>query len=161
MTPQPDDGPVRLALYQPDIAQNAGTIMRLAACLGLAVDMIEPAGFPVSHSAFRRAGLDYLEHVMICRHNDFAAFNDWRQLHTRRLVLLTTKAAEPYAGFAFQRGDILMVGRETSGVPQDVHEAVDARLLIPMRPAMRSINVAVSLAMVAGEALRQLDAFPG
>ncbi len=151
---------IRLALYQPDIAQNTGTILRLAACLGLAVDIVEPAGFPVSDKSFRRSGMDYLDHVAWTRHDDFAAFQRWRTTESRRLVLMTTRAALPYADFAFLPGDVVMAGRESAGVPDDVHEAADARILIPMQPAMRSLNVAVSVAMVAGEALRQLGSFP-
>jgi tRNA (cytidine/uridine-2'-O-)-methyltransferase len=151
---------IRLALYQPDIAQNTGTILRLAACLGLAVDIVEPAGFPVSEKSFRRSGMDYLDHVAWTRHDDFAAFQRWRTTENRRLVLMTTRATLPYADFAFHPGDVVMAGRESAGVPDDVHEAADARILIPMQPAMRSLNVAVSVAMVAGEALRQFGSFP-
>ena len=152
---------IRLALYQPDIPQNAGTMMRLCACLGIACDLIEPAGFPVSDRHFRRAGMDYLDVLSIERHVSFAAFAAWRaqQVSTgvaARLVLLTTRAAVPYTDFAFATGDILMVGRESAGVPEAVHEAADARLTIPMRPDMRSLNVAVAAAMVVGEALRQI-----
>jgi len=151
---------IRIALYQPDIAQNTGTILRLAACLGIAVDIIEPAGFPVSDKAFRRSGMDYLDHVTWKRHDDFSAFETWRAAEGRRLVLMTTRAALPYAAFAFQPGDVLMAGRESAGVPEAVHTAADAGILIPMRPGLRSLNVAVSVSMVAGEALRQLAAFP-
>lgn len=150
---------IRLALFQPDIAQNAGTVLRLAACLGLEADIIEPAGFPVSGPAFRRAGMDYLDHVAWTRHDDLAAFEAWRRAGGRRLVLMTTRAALPYTAFAFRPGDIVMAGRESAGVPDAVHAAADARIVIPMRPGLRSLNVAVSVAMVAGEALRQLDGF--
>lgn len=150
----------RIALFQPDIAQNTGTILRLAACLGIAVDIIEPAGFPVSDKAFRRSGMDYLDHVTWNRHDDFAAFETWRAAEGRRLVLMTTRAALPYAAFAFRPGDVLMAGRESAGVPEAVHTAADAGIRIPMRPGLRSLNVAVSVSMVAGEALRQLAAFP-
>lgn len=151
---------IRLALYQPDIAQNAGTILRLCACLGLSADIIEPAGFPVSGPAFRRAGMDYLDQVDWVRHDDFAAFDRWRRQDGRRLVLMTTRAALPYPAFAFRPGDVVLAGRESSGVPDSVHLAADARIVIPMRAGLRSLNVAVATAMVAGEALRQLDAFP-
>lgn len=151
---------IRLALYQPDIAQNTGTILRLAACLGLAVDIIEPAGFPVSDKSFRRSGMDYLDHVAWTRHDDFHAFERWRAAESRRLVLMTTQAALPYCDFAFRPDDIVMAGRESAGVPDAVHAAADARILVPMRPGMRSLNVAVSVAMVAGEALRQTGGFP-
>lgn len=147
---------LRIALYQPDIAGNTGTILRFAACLDLGVDIIEPAGFPLSDRALKRAGMDYLEMAALSRHADWHAFEQWRKAHARRLVLLTTKAATAYTGFAFAAGDILLFGRESAGVPDEVHQAAEARLTIPMRPGARSINVALSVAMVAGEALRQL-----
>ncbi|RUW25164.1 tRNA (cytidine(34)-2'-O)-methyltransferase [Mesorhizobium sp. M4B.F.Ca.ET.215.01.1.1] len=147
---------LRIALYQPDIAGNTGTILRFAACLGLGVDIIEPAGFPLSDRALKRAGMDYLEMADLTRHVDWNAFAQWRAGDARRLVLLTTKAAAAYTDFAFADGDILLFGRESAGVPDPVHDAADARLTIPMRPGARSINVALSVAMVAGEAIRQL-----
>lgn len=150
----------RLAIYEPDIPQNTGTMLRLAACLGVAVDIVEPAGFPVSDRAFRRAGLDYLDQVEIIRHRDFAAFEEWRLAAGHRLVLLTTRAATSYLDHAFAAGDMIMVGRESAGVPERVHAAADHALLVPMRPTLRSINVAVSAAMVLGEALRQTGGFP-
>ncbi|MDF2388660.1 tRNA (cytidine(34)-2'-O)-methyltransferase [Nostoc ellipsosporum NOK] len=146
----------RIALYQPDIAGNTGTILRLAACLGLGVDIIEPAGFPLSDKALKRAGMDYLEMAALTRHVDWKAFEDWREARSRRLVLLSTKATAPYTGFTFADGDILLFGRESAGVPDTVHQAADARLTIPMQGVARSINVALSVAMVAGEAIRQL-----
>lgn len=147
-----------LALYQPDIPQNAGTMLRLCACLGVEAAIVEPASFPVSDRAFRRAGMDYLDRIAITRHVSFAAFEDWRRGRGRRLVLLSTRAALPYAEFAFDAGDVVMVGRESAGVPDAVHAAADARLLVPMRPGLRSLNVAVAAAMVLGEALRQTGA---
>ena len=147
---------LRIALYQPDIAGNTGTILRFAACLGLGVDIIEPAGFPLSDRALKRAGMDYLEMAALTRHVDWNAFEEWRAAAARRLVLLTTKAATAYTDFAFADGDVLLFGRESAGVPDLVHQAADARLTIPMRPDARSINVALSVAMVAGEAIRQL-----
>ncbi|CDX54477.1 putative rRNA methylase [Mesorhizobium plurifarium] len=147
---------LRIALYQPDIAGNTGTILRFAACLDIGVDIIEPAGFPLSDRALKRAGMDYLEMVALSRHADWHAFEEWRKAHARRLVLLTTKAATAYTDFAFAAGDILLFGRESAGVTEEVHQAADARLAIPMRAGARSINVALSVAMVAGEALRQL-----
>ncbi|ESX06460.1 tRNA methyltransferase [Mesorhizobium sp. LSJC268A00] len=147
---------LRIALYQPDIAGNTGTILRFAACLGLGVDIIEPAGFPLSDKALKRAGMDYLEMAALTRHVDWNAFEDWRKGQACRLVLLTTKAATPYTGFSFAQGDILLFGRESAGVPDPVHQAADTRLTIPMQPGTRSINVALSVAMVAGEAIRQL-----
>ncbi|CDX43507.1 putative rRNA methylase [Mesorhizobium plurifarium] len=147
---------LRIALYQPDIAGNTGTILRFAACLDIGVDIIEPAGFPLSDRALKRAGMDYLEMAALSRHADWHAFEEWRKAHARRLVLLTTKAATAYTDFAFAAGDILLFGRESAGVTEEVHHAADARLTIPMRADARSINVALSVAMVAGEALRQL-----
>jgi tRNA (cytidine/uridine-2'-O-)-methyltransferase len=147
---------LRIALYQPDIAGNTGTILRFAACLGLGVDIIEPAGFPLSDRTLKRAGMDYLEMAALTRHVDWHAFEDWRKAGARRLVLLSTKVATGYTDFTFSDGDILLFGRESAGVPDLVHEAADARLTIPMQPGARSINVALSVAMVAGEAIRQL-----
>ncbi|RWL80002.1 MAG: tRNA (cytidine(34)-2'-O)-methyltransferase [Mesorhizobium sp.] len=147
---------LRIALYQPDIAGNTGTILRFAACLDIAVDIIEPAGFPLSDRALKRAGMDYLETAALTRHADWHAFEAWRKAHARRLVLLTTKTTAAYTGFAFAAGDILLFGRESAGVTEEVHQAADARLTIPMRADARSINVALSVAMVAGEALRQI-----
>jgi tRNA (cytidine/uridine-2'-O-)-methyltransferase len=151
---------IRLALYQPDIPQNTGTILRMAACLGVAVDIIEPAGFDVSDRNFRRAGLDYLDHLEIARHASWRAFEAWRAEARRRLVLATTRAAIPHTGFAFAGSDILLVGRESAGVPETVHAAAEARVKIPMRPGLRSLNVAVAAAMLVGEALRQTGMFP-
>ena len=147
---------LRIALYQPDIAGNTGTILRFAACLGLGVDIIEPAGFPLSDRALKRAGMDYIEMADLTRHDDWNAFEDWRKAATHRLVLLSTKAATAYTDFVFADRDILLFGRESAGVPDAVHEAAQARLIIPMQPGARSINVALSVAMVAGEAIRQL-----
>lgn len=146
---------LRLALYQPDIPQNTGTLLRMAACLGLAVEIVEPAGFDVSDRHLRRSGLDYLDHVPITRHRSWEAFEAWRRAETIRLVLATTAGALPYTGFAFRDGDCVLMGREWAGVPEAVHAAADARVFVPMRPGMRSLNVAVSAAMIVGEALRQ------
>ena len=151
---------MRLALYQPDIPQNTGTMLRLAACLGVPVDIIEPAGFDVSDRNFRRAGLDYLDHADITRHASWGTFEDWRMNAGLRLVLATTKAALPYTDFLFAPNDILLLGRESAGVPEDVHEATDARVIIPMREGLRSMNVAVAAAIILGEALRQTASFP-
>lgn len=148
---------IRIALYQPDIAGNTGTILRMAACLGLGVDIIEPAGFDSSDRNLRRAGMDYLEMAQLARHLDFTRFEEWRRSDGRRLVLLSTKATLPYTKFDFADGDILLFGRESAGVPDSVHDAADARLVIPMRGGGRSLNVALAAAMVAGEALRQVD----
>ena len=146
----------RIALYQPDIAGNTGTILRMAACLGVAIDIIEPAGFDVSDRNLRRAGMDYLEMAALTRHVDFDGFEDWRQSERRRLLLFSTKAALPYTDFAYADGDILLFGRESAGVPDQVQDRADARLLIPMKGGGRSLNVALSAAMAAGEAMRQL-----
>jgi len=146
---------MRLAIFEPDIPQNTGTMLRLAACLGVAVDLIEPAGFDITDRAFRRAALDYLAHVDIARHIAFAAFDESRRRRASRLVLLTTSAGLAYVDFRFEASDTLLVGRESAGVPEHVHQAADARIVIPMRPALRSLNVAVAAAMVLGEALRQ------
>jgi tRNA (cytidine/uridine-2'-O-)-methyltransferase len=144
-----------IALYQPDIAGNTGTILRLAACLGLSVDVIEPAGFDLSDRNLRRAGMDYLSSVQLTRHLDWRHFEAWRAQVGRRLILASTKAAGLYTDFAYQPDDILLFGRESAGVPDHVHETADARVLIPMQPGQRSINVAMSAAMISGEALRQ------
>jgi tRNA (cytidine/uridine-2'-O-)-methyltransferase len=147
---------VRIALFQPDIAGNTGTILRMAACLGIAVDVIEPAGFDLSGRALKRAGMDYLEMAALSRHLDFATFEEWRREQGRRLVLLSTKARTAYTEFAFARRDILLFGRESAGVPDHVRDAADERLLIPMPGGGRSLNVALAAAMAAGEAVRQL-----
>ena len=146
---------LRIALYQPDIPGNTGTILRLAACLGLGVDIIEPAGFDISDRNLKRAGMDYLASVSLARHVNFDRFEEWRQKSGRRLVLASTKAADRYTDFAYRPDDILLFGRESAGVPQTVHDRADARVIIPMVDGQRSINVAMSAAMIAGEALRQ------
>ncbi|CAH1664811.1 MULTISPECIES: tRNA (cytidine(34)-2'-O)-methyltransferase [unclassified Chelatococcus] len=153
--------PIALALYQPDIPQNTGTLLRLCACLAVEAHIIEPAGFPVSDRAFRRAGMDYLDRVTIERHVSWTAFDDWRRGAKRRLVLATTQGATPYTRFAFAPGDIILLGRESAGVPDTVHAAADARILVPMVADLRSLNVAVAGAMIVGEALRQTDGWPG
>ncbi len=151
---------LRLALYQPDIPQNAGTMLRLCACLGVPAEIVEPAGFPTGDRAFRRAGLDYLDHVAVTRHASFAAFETWRTAAGLRLVLLSAGGETAYCDFAFSASDVLLVGRESAGVPETVRRAADARLRIPMRPGLRSLNVAVAAAMVLGEGLRQTGGFP-
>jgi tRNA (cytidine/uridine-2'-O-)-methyltransferase len=149
---------MRLALFEPDIPQNAASLIRLGACLGVPIDIIEPCGFLMSEARFRRAGMDYLEKADLTRHASWAAF---RTTLTGRLVLLTAKASDPYTGFAFAAEDTLLLGRESAGAPAEVHDAADARLRIPLRPGLRSINVAQAGAMVLGEALRQTRGFPG
>jgi tRNA (cytidine/uridine-2'-O-)-methyltransferase len=150
---------MRIALFQPDIAQNTGTILRLCACLGVEAHIIEPAGFPTTDRHFRRAGMDYLGQVEIIRHVSWEAFEAWRGGVRARLVLLTTRAGVSYLDHAFRADDILLLGRESAGVPDQVHQAADARLLIPMQGGLRSLNVAVACAMVVGEALRQTGGF--
>ena len=146
---------MQIALYEPDIAQNTGTILRLAACLDVAAHIIEPAGFPVSDRAFRRAGMDYLDRVTLTRHASWAAFERWRRAERLRLVLLTTRATTSYLDHRYGANDVLLFGRESSGVPDAIHAAADARLTIPLHPGLRSLNVAMACAMVVGEALRQ------
>lgn len=146
---------LRIALYQPDIAGNTGTILRLAACLGLSVDIIEPAGFDISDRSLKRAGLDYIASAALTRHVTWARFEDWRRQEGRRLVLASTKASAPYTALAYRGDDILLFGRESAGVPDDIHANADERVTIPMVAGQRSINVAMSAAMIAGEALRQ------
>lgn len=151
---------IAVALYQPDIPQNTGTLLRLGACLGVCVHVIGPPGFDLSDRALRRAGMDYLEQARLIRHIGWAAFLDWAASHQRRLVLATTRATLPYTGFAFEPCDVILLGRESSGVPDDVHDRADARVTIPMRPGLRSINLALAGSMILGEALRQTNAFP-
>jgi tRNA (cytidine/uridine-2'-O-)-methyltransferase len=147
---------MRIALFEPDIPQNTGTILRLAACLGVEAHIIEPAGFPTTDRAFRRAGMDYLDHVEIVRHASWEAFEAWRAAAGARLILFTTQASQCYLDHAFQPGDVLLFGRESSGVAAKVHAAADARLVIPMREGLRSLNVAMAAAMAVGEAMRQV-----
>jgi tRNA (cytidine/uridine-2'-O-)-methyltransferase len=150
---------MRIALYQPDIPQNTGTVLRLCACLGIEAHIIEPAGFPTSDRAFRRAGMDYLDHVRVMRHASWPAFETWRQGEGSRLILFTTQAAVSYLDHAYRADDVLMFGRESAGVTPEVHAAADARLVIPMRAGLRSINVAMTAAMAIGEAMRQTGGF--
>ncbi|WP_331283685.1 tRNA (cytidine(34)-2'-O)-methyltransferase [Maritalea porphyrae] len=148
---------ISLALYQPDIPQNAGTLMRLGACLDLRVHLIHPTGFLFTQKSFRRAGMDYLDQVDLVEHKSFDAFNDWRTGETKRLVLLTTKSSIPHTQATFDANDVLMVGRESAGVPDEVANISDLNLRIPMRQDMRSINVAISASLVLSEALRQTN----
>lgn len=151
---------VALALYQPDIPQNTGTILRLSACLGVTVHVIGPTGFELTDRSLKRAGMDYLGHVSLVRHTGWTAFEGWRHDTGARLVLMTTRAEAPYTGFAFAAGDVILLGRESAGVPKEVHNAADHRLIVPMVAGLRSINVALAAAMTLGEALRQTDGFP-
>jgi tRNA (cytidine/uridine-2'-O-)-methyltransferase len=148
---------MRIALYQPDIPQNTGAIMRLAACMGIAVDIVEPCGFVWSDARLRRAGMDYIGHVPLVRHVSWQAYS---AAPRGRLVLLTTRGSQPYTTFDFRPDDTLLLGSESAGVPDPVHAEADARLCIPMVPETRSLNVALAAAMVLGEALRQTDGFP-
>jgi tRNA (cytidine/uridine-2'-O-)-methyltransferase len=149
---------MRIALYEPDIPQNTGTILRLAACFGIEAHIIEPAGFPTSDQAFRRAGMDYLDQVALTRHVSWDRFEAWRRDERLRLILFTTRATTSYLDHAFGERDILLFGRESAGVPDKVRAAADVALLIPMRETMRSLNVAMTCAMAVGEALRQTRA---
>jgi tRNA (cytidine/uridine-2'-O-)-methyltransferase len=146
---------MQIALFQPDIPQNTGTILRLCACLDVAAHIIEPAGFPVSDRHFRRAGMDYLDQVTLMRHDSWSKFAQWRNDERCRLILFTTKGASSYLDYRYGAADILLFGRESAGVPDEVAEAADARLVIPIKPGLRSLNVAMAAAMALGEALRQ------
>ena len=154
---------MRLALFQPDIPQNTGTLLRLGACLDLPIDIIEPCGFIFNEKAMKRAGMDYLNMASYRRHNSWQDFLNYKSEHPEeygRLILMTTKSQTPYTDFKFQPNDIILMGRESAGVPESVHEICDARLTIPMNNNARSINVAISAVMVIGEALRQTNSFP-
>ncbi len=149
---------MRLALFQPDIPQNTGTLMRLAACLDIGIDIIEPCGFVFSEKNLKRAGMDYLQLVNCKRHDSWQDFLDFREQNKQeygRIILLSTHAQKPYYDFEFLPNDIILMGRESAGVPQEVHDFADERLIIPMNEKARSINVAISAAMAVGEALRQ------
>ncbi len=148
---------MRLALYEPDIPQNCGALLRLGACLGIAVDIVEPCGFLFDEKRMRRAGMDYLDRVEVQRH---ASWDAYHRVRHGRLILLTSQGSDLYTRFAFRPDDTVMVGRESAGVPEVVHRAADARLVIPMRQGLRSLNVAQAAAMAIGEALRQIDGFP-
>jgi len=150
--------PVHLALFQPDIPQNTGAILRTTACLDVQAHIIEPCGFILSDKTLRRAGMDYLDQAHLKRHLSWETF--LREMPGDRLVLLTTKGSERMDRFSFQAGDVLLMGRESEGVPDEVHARADARVRIPLLPNTRSLNLAAATAMVLGEALRQLDAFP-
>jgi tRNA (cytidine/uridine-2'-O-)-methyltransferase len=151
---------VHLALYQPDQPGNTGTLLRTCACLGVPIEIIEPCGFPFSDKALARAGMDYMDRGQLTRHLDWTAFESWRGASGKRLVLLTTKGATPHTDLSYCRNDVLMVGQESSGVPDAVHAAADARVVIPLKPGLRSVNVAIAAAMVLAEALRQTKGFP-
>jgi tRNA (cytidine/uridine-2'-O-)-methyltransferase len=146
---------MQIALFQPDIPQNTGTILRLCACLNVAAHIIEPAGFVMTDRAFRRAGMDYLDHVALTRHDSWSKFQQWRHAAGCRLVLFTTRGSSSYLEYRYDAADILLFGRESAGVPDEVLAAADARLRIPIQKGLRSLNVAMAAAMAVGEALRQ------
>lgn len=150
----------RLALYQPDIPQNTGTLLRLGACLDVPVDIIEPSGFVINDKGLQRAGMDYVDMAVLQRHDSWRTFLAALAQRGGRLILLTTKAVDAYTDFRFQTEDTLLLGRESAGVPQEVHARADARVTIPMVPGRRSLNIALAAAMVLGEALRQVNEFP-
>lgn len=150
---------IDLALYQPDIAANTGTLLRLGACMGVPVHVIHPAGFAISQRNLARSGMDYLDRAALVEHASFGAFRAWQQQEGRRLVLLTTKASGSAYAATYAPGDVLLLGRESAGVPDDVADLADLRVRIPMRPGLRSINVALAGAMVLGEAMRQIGDF--
>ena len=151
---------MHLVLYQPEIPQNAGTLLRLSACLGLSVHMIEPFGFLFSERRMRRAGMDYMDHVDLTIYTSWQAFLNQNNKTSRRLILLTPHTSEAYMDFKFEKDDMIIVGRESSGVPEDVFKDCSHYLAIPMNPGLRSLNVAIAASMVLGEALRQTDLFP-
>jgi tRNA (cytidine/uridine-2'-O-)-methyltransferase len=148
-----------IALYQPDIAANTGTLLRLGACMGVPVHIIHPAGFAITRQTLARSGMDYLDRAALVEHASFAAFDAWRRTEARRLVLLTTKSSQSAYEASFVEGDILLLGRESAGVPDEVAELCDLRIRIPMQPGLRSINVALAGGMILGEAMRQTGRF--
>lgn len=150
---------MRIALFEPEIAGNVGAVLRLGACLGAAVDLIEPLGFAWDDRRVRRAAMDYIDHVSIARHASFAAFRE--TIGEARLVLFTTKGRQSAYDFAFRPDDVLVFGKESAGVPEAVAEACNTRVRLPMRPEVRSMNLASSAALALGEALRQTASLPG
>jgi tRNA (cytidine/uridine-2'-O-)-methyltransferase len=148
---------MRIALFEPDIPQNTGNIFRLGACLGIEVDIIEPTGYVFDDKRFKRSSMDYIDHIKYKRHLDWNEFYEWSKKNNFRLILLTTKSKKKYTEYQFQDNDILLFGRESAGVPKDVHDIVNEQLTIPMKKNMRSINVSSSVALVTGEACRQLE----
>ena len=148
---------MRVALFEPDIPQNTGNIFRLGACLGIEVDIIEPTGYVFDDKRFKRSSMDYINHIKYKRHRDWEIFYKWSKKNNFRLILLTTKSKQKYTEYQFKKNDILLFGRESAGVPQSIHDIVDGQLTIPMKKNLRSINVSSSVALVVGEACRQLD----
>jgi len=148
---------MRIALYQPDIPQNTGNILRLAACLGLSVDIIEPTGYIFDDKRFKRSSMDYINHVDYKKYIDWDSFYKWSKEQHFRLILLTTKSQKKYYEYQYKNNDILLFGRESAGAPKKIHQCVNERLLIPMQKGLRSLNVSNAVSMVAGEAIRQLN----
>ena len=148
---------ISLALFQPDQAGNVGTLLRTSACVNVPVHIIHPCGFSFSSKAFRRSAMDYPESACLYEHDNYHKFTEFN--HDKRIVLLTTKASECYLDFKFQSNDILLLGQESAGVPDYIHENVFGRVKIPMMPTMRSMNIAIAAAFIIGEALRQTDGF--
>jgi len=149
---------MRLALYQPEIPPNVGTILRLCACENIPLDIIEPCGFPFSERSLKRAGMDYIDRAQFTRHNNWQNFRDYNS--GSRIILASTRADMPYTEFSFAPTDVLLFGQESAGVPEDIHTQADARLCIPMKADLRSLNIAIAAAMILGEAMRQTDQFP-
>ena len=150
---------MRIALFEPDIPQNTGNILRLGSCLGIEIDIIEPTGFVFGDKKFRRAAMDYINLVEYKRHLDWDSFYNWSNEKKYRLILFTTKSSKKFIDFKFQHKDILIFGRESSGAPKFLHDSADEKLTIPMVPGVRSLNLSSSVAIVAGEACRQLNLF--
>lgn len=150
---------MRIALFEPEIAGNVGAVLRLGACLGAGIDLIEPMGFAWDDKRVRRAAMDYIDHVAITRHAGFDAFR--ASIGSRRLILFTTKSRDSIYDFSFHADDVLLFGKESAGVPEAVADACDARVRIPMRPEVRSMNLATSTALALGEGLRQTGSLPG
>jgi tRNA (cytidine/uridine-2'-O-)-methyltransferase len=147
---------MRIALFEPDIPQNAGNIFRIGACLGIPIDIIEPAGFVIDDKRLKRASMDYYDYLDLTKHVSWEKFYEWSKKNSFQLILLTTKSQKSYYDYKFQAKDIILFGRESAGVPDYVHEAVHERLTIPMIKGPRSINLSSSVSMVAGEMIRQL-----
>ena len=150
---------MRIALFEPDIPQNTGNIFRLGACLGIEVDIIEPTGYVFNDKKFKRSSMDYINYIKYKRHLDWETFYNWSKKNNFRLILLTTKSLKKYYDYKYQESDILLFGRESAGVPKEVHDCVDEQLTIPMTQGLRSINVSSAVSLVAGEACRQLNLF--
>ena len=149
---------MKIAMYQPDIPQNCGAMMRLCACIGVGLEIIEPCGFLWDERKIRTSAMDYYDKASIARHSSWEAFQGHYQ-GKARVILMSTKASQPFCDFAFEENDILLAGRESAGVPENVHESVDARVFIPMKQGLRSLNIVNATSMILGEALRQTNLF--